>query len=292
MWMRALMSQTVRQFAEDQIRRLLEDGETSSSVLSGMMQTTPPTSEQLSAPVALVFGHRAEAGGWLDRLAGVRWWPTEGGRLIRGKAQNVETSTWVAGEQGLSPEFFDRWLEMVSPRLVICAGSGVALDPTLRRGALVLGTEFLTSAERLTSPWPLQMQEQPRAGLFHRCILGGMETPEPGESRVSRYETLGASVFDPDGQVVIQRCAARDVPWLVVRIVTEPSDEVPPATIQVVLDQESLASKVGAAVGSVWNEPKSAAALWEVQERALAAGDRLAKFLCDLVVSIDDATPS
>lgn len=292
MWMRALMGQTVRRFAEDQIRRLLEDGESSSSVLSGMLETTPPTPERLAAPVAVVFGHRSEAGGWLDLLEGVRWWSTDGGRLIRGKVRQVETSTWVANEKGLDPEFFDRWLEMVTPRLVICAGFGVGLDPALRRGAIVMGTEFRSQGGSLLSPLALEMEEQPRAGLFHRTILGGAVTPEPGLTRSSQFQATGASVFDPDGEMVIRRCDERKIPWLVVRVVTEPADDVPPATLRTVLEQESLASKVGAAVGSVWHEPQSAAALWEVQERALAAGDRLAKFLGDLTASISPAAPS
>ena len=198
----------------------------------------------------------------------------------------------MANEKGLDPEFFDRWLEMVTPRLVICAGFGVGLDPALRRGAIVMGTEFRSQGGSLLSPLALEMEEQPRAGLFHRTILGGAVTPEPGLARSSQFQATGASVFDPDGEMVIRRCDERKIPWLVVRVVTEPADDVPPATLRTVLEQESLASKVGAAVGSVWHEPQSAAALWEVQERALAAGDRLAKFLGDLTASISPAAPS
>ena len=70
---------------------------------------------------------------------------------------------------------------------------------------------------------------------------------------------------------------------LPVRIITEAVDDQLPIEIEVLLEQKSLAAKLGAATGALFRRPSSVKDMWKVKEDALKASDRLARFLVDVV---------
>ena len=61
--------------------------------------------------------------------------------------------------------------------------------------------------------------------------------------------------------------------------------------IEKILEQQSLAQKLGAATGAVFRRPSSVKDMWNLRERALVASDRLAKFLTQLIPQIVRENP-
>ena len=67
--------------------------------------------------------------------------------------------------------------------------------------------------------------------------------------------------------------------FLAVRIISDTVDDVLPKEIENLLDQSSLAGKLGAVAGAILNRPSSVKDMWRLREAAIKASDRLAKFL-------------
>ena len=293
MWLKLLLNQTVRQAAEGQVRRWLEDspgaptasGEPSTAAAEGTGGAID--AEQLRADVLLVFGSQAEAGGWIDGASIAASWPIDSGRLVRGRVGELEFVVWLAsGER--QDAAVDQLLEGVRPRLVVVAGFGIGLAAEIERGMIVVGTEVsdVAGATHRSALTFAESADDLRRGLKFGKIVTLAAPPAAGVARTECHQRTGALLADPDGVHVIEVCARREVPWIAVRIATEGADETPSIQLRSLLDQATLSAKIGAAVGSLWQEPLSAKELWRIQEDALQASDRLAKFLRSFLGSL------
>ena len=76
-----------------------------------------------------------------------------------------------------------------------------------------------------------------------------------------------------------------------VRIITDTVDEELPKEIERMLDQKSLAAKLGAAAGAIWKHPSTVKDMWQLKEESLRASDRLARFLVGVVANLPLAAP-
>ena len=56
-----------------------------------------------------------------------------------------------------------------------------------------------------------------------------------------------------------------------------------PPEVEKLLNQKSLAGKLGAAAGAIFQRPSSIKDMWALNEQALKATDRLAKFLVSMM---------
>ena len=67
--------------------------------------------------------------------------------------------------------------------------------------------------------------------------------------------------------------------FLSVRIISDGLDDRLPPEVERMLDQHSLAGKLGAATRAIFQRPGSVKDMWKLQEIAHRASDRLANFL-------------
>ena len=99
---------------------------------------------------------------------------------------------------------------------------------------------------------------------------------------------FGAVACDMETMAVAQVCRRRQVRFLSVRIISDGLDDRLPPEVEHMLDQQSLAGKLGAATRAVFQRPGSVKDMWKLREIAHRASDRLAKFLVGVVPQLQE----
>jgi nucleoside phosphorylase len=101
---------------------------------------------------------------------------------------------------------------------------------------------------------------------------------QPAERRIL-HEEHDALACDMETISVARACQELNTRLLSVRIISDAVDDELPPEIEHLLSQKSIAGKLGAAAGAVFQRPSAAKDLWKLREDALKASDRLGKFL-------------
>jgi adenosylhomocysteine nucleosidase len=94
---------------------------------------------------------------------------------------------------------------------------------------------------------------------------------------------FGAIACDMETMAVAQVCRRRHVRFLAVRVISDGLDDRLPPEMERMLDQRSLAGKLGAATRAIFQRPGSVKDMWRLQETARRASDRLANFLAGVI---------
>jgi len=179
--------------------------------------------------------------------------------------------------------------ELVADRLLIFGsqaeaggwldGATIAFDWPVEAGRLYRGSV----AEREFVAWVASSDKADP--VFGKRLI---ELVRPRVAIVAGFG-VGLDEGTPQGTIVIAD-RVRDEGGGVIRsaigLEHEGVEDAPSLQLRALLDQATLSGKIGAAVGSLWQEPKSAKELWRIQEDALRAGDRLGKSLRWLVGSL------
>ena len=92
-----------------------------------------------------------------------------------------------------------------------------------------------------------------------------------------------ALAVDMESMAVAQVCRAEKVRFLSVRVIIDEVDRALPRDIDSLLNKKSTAGRLGAAAGAILRRPASIKDMWQLKEDALAASERLAKFLVGVV---------
>ena len=169
------------------------------------------------------------------------------------------------------------------PKWVISAGFAAALHTDLRRGHIVMSNE-VKNTEGTAIPVGLSVDESSASPSLH---FGSLLTVDKLLRKRDDKQSLGeqhdALACDMESFAIARVCQAVKAKLLCVRIITDTLDDELPAEIEQMASQESLAGKLGAATGAIFNRPSSVKDMWKLKEDALKATDRLAKFLRGVV---------
>ena len=95
-----------------------------------------------------------------------------------------------------------------------------------------------------------------------------------------------ALACDMESFAVAKCSAAARTRFLSVRVISDAVDDELPKEIDRLLNQKTTAAQWGAAAAALWNRPSSAKDMWKLKEDALAASDRLAKFLVGVITQL------
>ncbi|MBA4015915.1 MAG: hypothetical protein C0483_01870 [Pirellula sp.] len=180
-------------------------------------------------------------------------------------------------------------LDVHRPQWLISAGFCGGLQASLRRNDIVGATEFVdrpelseslarACAKALASGVPVPQHQ----GLFAtvpRIVARSADKQALGAS-------TGALVCEMESAAVVEFCAERAAPCLVLRVVSDPVDEDLPPDLEPLMSAKSTARTLGAVVGALWRRPASAKDLWQLKENALIAADTLAKHLREVMLRL------
>jgi adenosylhomocysteine nucleosidase len=243
--------------------------------------------------VGIVFALGIEAGGLVDKLADSRF-ARRGGLAER--AGWINQRRVVIVESGVGRAAAARATEQLlrahQPSWIISAGFAGALVPELRRGHVLMADEVIDlDGNRLAVVLDVDRESVAATPSLH---VGRLLTVDEILRTEDRKREVGEShqalACDMETIAVAEVCRERGIGCLSVRIISDALEDELPAEIEKLLDQKSWASKLGAAAGAVFRRPSSVKDMWRLQEDALKASDRLARFLEGVITQL--APPS
>ncbi len=171
------------------------------------------------------------------------------------------------------------------PRWVLAAGLAGGLNPELKRYDILMVDHLVdTAGNRLAID--LKVDRQALAAIpgvrIGRLLSADRIIRRPDE-KLALGRQYDALAVDMESFAVAEVCRRRKVPLLAVRVINDTADEELPPDVENLLAQKTKLSQLGAVTGAVWRRPASVKDMYRLRENALAASERLAGFLADMV---------
>ncbi len=245
------------------------------------------------AEVAIFFARPEEAGGIEDCMKRSEVHQGQRLRVSLGTVSEVPVAVmypWKCPPDLLEAAEIARrtW----SPKWWISAGFAGALNEDLRRGQILLVTEVLDLPSQeawcgawtdLPAPiWQWLVEQGVKPGKL--IVVGGRPTRLEDKKHL-REHFLG-DLYECGTKGLTQWARTQYPRSLMIRIITEEAEEVPSPDIRWIQSQTSWAGKAGAILGTIFRRKTGIRTLWESFERNLAATDKLASLLAQLVVQL------
>jgi adenosylhomocysteine nucleosidase len=236
--------------------------------------------------VGVVFALEQESGGTEDLLAERAATKGSGFVAIRGSLAGRGVAVVRSGAgRDRAARATEALLAGHRPKWVISAGFTGGLDRRLARGDILLANEVVDeSGRRMPIDHGVDVASLPDPGRVHVGRLLTLDRvirlPRDKEELGRKHQALAV---DMESLAVVEVCAARNVPVLVVRVVSDAVDDTLPADVERLVTQKTPAARWGAALGAVINRPGSLKDMLALQESALKATDRLARTLARIV---------
>jgi adenosylhomocysteine nucleosidase len=236
--------------------------------------------------VGLVFALAIEAGGLVDRLAGVVG--TEGAGFTA-REGGLDGRRVVVVEAGAGAKAAAAGTQVLlaghKPRWVVSAGFAGALAPQLRQGDILMADRIadLTGHElevdfRID---PAVLAGNPRLHVG-RLITVDRVIGSPAE-KSALGESHQALAVDMESIAVADVCRREKVRFLSVRVISDALDRQLPPEVDNLIRQRSRAGRIGAVGAAIFRRPSSIKDMWQLKEDALVASDRLGKFLVGVI---------
>jgi adenosylhomocysteine nucleosidase len=251
-------------------------------------QTGPresPPSEPPICHVGLVFAMPIEAGGLVDRLAGMI--RTEGSGFVA-REGGLDGRRIVIVESGVGRQRASRATEALivghRPRWIVSAGFAGGLDDRLKQGDILMADSIAdTGTKQLAIDFKLSGESQ-TSGRVHvgRLLTVERVIRDPAEKR-DLGQRHGALAVDMESIGVAEVCQTEKVRFLSIRVIIDSVDQALPRDIDLLVNKKSTAGRLGAAAGAILRRPGSIKDMWQLKEDALVASERLAKFLVGVI---------
>ncbi len=291
MW-QALLRNWVMGTARDRLRAAAEQA------ASGAMDRTradqPRTAAEHGPPeykpdvchVGLVFALPIEAGGLIDRLAGVVRIDGEGFVAREG---GLDGRRLVVIESGAGCQAAARAARSLiqghRPRWIISAGFAGGLDDRLKHGDLLLADEII-DADRHALAIDFKLARESCESMPHLHVgrlLSVDRVIEKSQEKRALGSQYAALAVDMESMGVAEVCRDEKIRFLSVRVVTDAVDRTLPRDIDHLVKTKSTAGRLGAAAGAILRRPSSIKDMWQLKEDALVASERLANFLAGII---------
>jgi len=256
---------------------------------------TPDGAEHEPCHVGFVFALSQEAGGLIDRLAGAvgiagaEFTIQEGGLAGRRVAVIVSGPGRKAARRAAEVLIAGH-----APRIVVSSGFAGGLVEAVKRGEFVVASEIVDAAgERIAVDAGDALRggvgaesEGVHVGRFV-TVDEIVTTPEAKRALGEKHDAIAV---DMESLAVADVCACEGVRFAVIRIVSDAVGDALPAEVSNLIKQKSLAGRLGAVAGAMFNRPSSIKDIYKLKEDALIASDRLAKYLEGVVPRLVDGT--
>lgn len=300
MWLRLLAEHFLRETVMTEVRRQVTSAAKSAVVdaVSGAPENaaedkvfTPVSS--LPVEILVVFALSAESGALVDLMT----------RVTRTRcASFLEYDGLLEINQGNEPRRVvvidtgvgakaariatEDALALHKPKWVISAGFAGGLVEPLRRGHFLLATEIVrdgTSSGETSSPainlgWKFDPDSLGSSVHLGRLVTVGKLLGKSSEKR-STGERMSAMACDMESYAIAETCQKHGARMLSIRIISDAVEDELPHEIERLMNQKTLAGKLGAAAGAVMGRLSAAQDMWQLYQDSIRASQRLAKFV-------------
>ncbi|MFO7906659.1 MAG: hypothetical protein R6U98_28650 [Pirellulaceae bacterium] len=298
MWLRWVVTNLISQVAEDKVRQAVDHAK--NAVEPALRRHVQPGEEgagdQRPEPPAprgaVLFAVGLESGGLVDRMSDVT---TMRCATFVERAGQLGERRLAVCDTGEGPEAAARAtqdiIKLLQPEWVVSAGFASALTPALRRGNIVMANSLVDQQQDVLD---VGFQMDPKTVENTPSLhLGRLLTVDKLITRRQEKEKLAADydaiACDLETMAVARACRAQQVRFLSVRIISDQLDDKLPKEIETMLGQRSVAGKLGAATGALFQRPQSMKDMWKLRETAVHASDCLAKFLVGVFPQLDSS---
>lgn len=289
MW-RTLLQNWLRQQAQARVYQSLRQAAGQQAATGGA--DVEPAGAPLSPPppcdVGVVFALGIELGGLEDLLSGVI--VTRGpGFVLRQGA--LDGRSVVLIESGVGCQAAARAAELLHvghrPQWIISAGFAGGLQPHLARYDVVLADSVAEpGGGRLAIDVKLRGAAAAAPGVHVGRVLSVDRIVATAADKRALGQQHEALAVDMESWGVAEVCRREQVRFLAVRVITDAADEELPSDLGPLVQQTTVAGKLGAVTGALWRRPSSVKDMLRLKETALLASDRLAKFLAGTIVQL------
>ena len=279
MLLRHMLSNMIRQAA---YQRVADAVASATQQVAGTVLESDSTEPLPPCEIALLFATNLESEDFASRLQDRV--TTRCVSFVEHAGRIAERGVVVA-ETGRGQQASGRAAEdligMHQPTWLVSAGFAAALRPELRRGHIVMADQV---ADPQGNQLAVGFRMDPQVVAATRHLHVGrlvtvqqpIRTPDARRELGERFDALAA---DMETLAVAQACAQHKVRFLSVRVITDEVDDRMPVAIERLISNTSWAAKLGAATGALLKRPSTVKDWWQLQQQALQASDRLAKFL-------------
>jgi adenosylhomocysteine nucleosidase len=229
--------------------------------------------------IAVSFALPAESSALVALLRHKRTVTRGDDESVQGKVdkQSVEIFHTGVGQKSCESKI-DSFFRGDRPQYFIAAGFAGAVRDDIETGELILGENFshpslLREAQRLLddrSPRVAKLFTSPR-------IVDSIE------ERNAVARARGADVVDMETEIIAQACAARDIPMLSLRVVSDSPSNPFPAPPNVLFDIQLQRTNSGDLLGFLAKHPPALWRLLRFSQQVSKARSLLAKAIVDLV---------
>lgn len=283
MLLRYLITQYVQQAAGQKLQdAVMQAGRSALEGQAGDEDASPIRPELL-----FFFGSATESGGLVDKLTEKQSVSAAGFTqhlgLLEGRPVGVIESG--VGLEATTAAVAAA-LQVHRPTWMVAAGFAAALTAKVGRGQILMADRLVAADGSETLDVGLRISEESAAsvrGLEVGSLTSVDHLLTAREQKQKLAESSGAIACDMESLAVARACQQHHTRFLAVRIITDGLEDRPPPEVAKLLQQQTLAGKLGAAAGAIFNRPGSVKDMWELKEQALRATDRLAKFLISML---------
>ncbi len=239
----------------------------------------------LPSDVGIVAALPIEVGFLTDALTKVRKYSGPSHTIIEGE-HSGKLITLIVGGVGRPAAWNATELLLAGhrPRIVISAGFGGALDPSLKRNDVVLCTEILDGEGGRYVGESMGAFESSRRFRTGRLVTVDALVRTAAEKAELR-EKFNADVVDMETSAVASVCDAKGLRFVSLRVVSDEAAADLPAEVVTMLTR-SGGYQVGAALRAIWNRPSAVKDFWSLHENAQEAADRLAKVTLAMIAGL------
>lgn len=236
--------------------------------------------------VAFVFALGIEAGGLIDKLQDSS---TARGPSFLEHSGVIGGKEIVIAESGMGADAAAKTtadvIEFHQPAWVVSAGFAGALTDDLKRGHFLMADQVVDLAgRRLDVGLKLAPETVAATKGLHVGRLLTVDRLIRTQAHKRQLNTAHAAVAcDMETFAVAETCRKLGTRFLSVRVISDSVEDELSKEIERLMKQTTLTGKLGAAAKALISRPQSAAEMWKLQEDALKASDRLAKYLVSML---------
>ncbi|MHB8864043.1 MAG: phosphorylase family protein [Pirellulaceae bacterium] len=289
MWLRWVVSNLLNEMAQEQMQHVMARAKNLVKTVRPPQpgSESPPQARPVSPPeVVLLFALGLESGGLVDRMTDVV--TTECPAFVE-HVGLLDGRPVLIAESGVgrsaAMQATEDIIKLHHPQWIVSTGFAGALVPELSGGHLLMANSLI---DRHRHPLEVGFQMAPetieaRSSLHVGRLLTVDELVRQRNEKARLAAEFAAVAYDMETMAVAQVCQRRQVRFLSVRIISDGLDDRLSPEVEHMLDQPSLAGKLGAATRALFERPGSLKDMWKLREVAHRASDRLAEFLVGVV---------
>jgi len=282
MWWRLVVNQAIHSAAEKKMEEAASEKarrELRALIAAG---EAPNNIELPTCDLLVVFALGVESSSFLERLedrVDTRM-PTFHEHLGEIGDRRVAVIETGVGQQRAGRALKD-CLEIYQPAWVVSAGFAGGLTTDVIRGHILMADVVLNEqGER----WEMGLEMDDEVvnatpSLHVGTLLTVNKLLRLPAEKIAKGEQHAALACDMETAAIASVCSEAKTRFLSVRIISDGVEDEIPTEIESLMEQSTVAGKIGAAAGAIFRRPGSIKDMIRLQEDASKASGRLARFL-------------